>query len=189
MTINYNALARDIFEQNKAMGWWDDMDRCIYQCLQLVITEIAEATEGERKNLMDDHLPHRKMGEVELADAMIRMLDLGGRYGWEYEADDHMFEMILGSYNSFLALPIGGKHFLLSAMVSALGTDYKHQRQSRIETFYSAFLYLVAKTAQFQGYDLEGAIHEKLAYNRTRHDHSREARAAEGGKAFKESKQ
>jgi len=28
-----------------------------------------------------------------------------------------------------------------------------------------------------------------MDYNRTRHDHSREARAAEGGKAFKESKQ
>lgn len=60
------------------------MNRCIYQTLQLVVTEIAEATEGERKNLMDDHLPHRKMGEVELADALIRLLDMAGRYGWEY---------------------------------------------------------------------------------------------------------
>lgn len=34
--------------------------------------------EGMRKNLMDDHLPHRKMVEVELADAMIRILDYCG---------------------------------------------------------------------------------------------------------------
>lgn len=32
--------------------------------------------------------------------------------------------------------------------------------------------------------DLAGAIAEKLAYNAQRHDHTREARAAEGGKSF-----
>ena len=33
---------------------------------------------GHRKNLMDDKLPHRKMLEVEIADAIIRLFDLGG---------------------------------------------------------------------------------------------------------------
>ncbi|UPW35901.1 nucleoside triphosphate pyrophosphohydrolase domain-containing protein [Pseudomonas phage EM] len=41
----------------------------------LIVSEIAEATEGCRKGLMDDHLPHRKMEEVEMADAIIRILD------------------------------------------------------------------------------------------------------------------
>ena len=36
----------------------------------LIVSEIAEAMEGERKDLMDDKLPHRKMAEVELADAL-----------------------------------------------------------------------------------------------------------------------
>lgn len=49
--------------------------------LMLVVTELAEACEGHRKNLMDDHLPHRKMVEVELADAVIRIMDLAGGYG------------------------------------------------------------------------------------------------------------
>jgi len=39
---------------------------------------IAEAKEGHRKNLVDDHLPHRGMIEVELADAVIRIADLCG---------------------------------------------------------------------------------------------------------------
>ena len=34
--------------------------------------------EGARKDLMDDKLPHRKMVEVELADAVIRIADLCG---------------------------------------------------------------------------------------------------------------
>ena len=79
-----NKLAKKIFDHNVEAGWWDNMDRCLFQTLQLVSTELAEATEGERKDLMDDKLPHRKMGEVELADAMIRLLDLAGRYDWKY---------------------------------------------------------------------------------------------------------
>lgn len=34
------------------------------------------------------------------------------------------------------------------------------------------------------GFDLDGAVREKLEYNRTRHDHKPEVRAAEGGKKF-----
>jgi hypothetical protein len=39
--------------------------------------------EGDRKNLMDDKLPHRPMREVELADAVIRIFDLAGAYGMD----------------------------------------------------------------------------------------------------------
>jgi NTP pyrophosphatase (non-canonical NTP hydrolase) len=46
----------------------------------LIHSEITEAFEGERKNLMDDHLPHRKMVEVELADALIRIFDYAGEH-------------------------------------------------------------------------------------------------------------
>jgi len=86
--MDFNKLAVEIYEQNKAVGWWDNPDRCLYECLQLVSTEVAEATEAERKDLMDDHIPVRKGGEVELADALIRVLDLGGRLGMTYEEPD-----------------------------------------------------------------------------------------------------
>lgn len=66
-----NQYAKDIYAQNVARGWWDDPDRDVFQALQLVNTEIAEATEGDRKNLDDDHLPHRRMVEVELADGYL----------------------------------------------------------------------------------------------------------------------
>ena len=42
----------------------------------LIHSEISEAMEGARKGLMDNHLKHRSMMEVELADAIIRIFDL-----------------------------------------------------------------------------------------------------------------
>lgn len=50
----------------------------VVQKLCLSHSEVSEAMEGHRKNLMDDKLPHRKMIEVELADAVIRIMDLAG---------------------------------------------------------------------------------------------------------------
>lgn len=48
------------------------------QRLALIHSEISEALEGDRKDLMDDKLPHRRMQDVELADALIRIFDLAG---------------------------------------------------------------------------------------------------------------
>lgn len=65
-------------------GWYVDpktrepLVRNIGEMLALIHSEISEALEAHRKGLQDDHLPHRKGVEVELADAMIRILDLAG---------------------------------------------------------------------------------------------------------------
>lgn len=99
--------------------WWYDengrqLDRNRGELIALMHSELSEALEGVRKNLPDDHLPHRMAEEVELADLLIRVFDYAGAFGL----------------------------------------------------------------------DLEGAYREKLAYNATRADHRREARAKAGGKKF-----
>ena len=64
--------------------WWLDLEtgepkeRNVPEMLMLIVSELAEAMEGHRKGLQDDKLPHRSMLEVELADALIRLLDLAG---------------------------------------------------------------------------------------------------------------
>lgn len=82
-------LQRFCYERAKATGWHNDRitgeprtpeqnNELFPTRLMLIVSELAEAMEGHRKNLMDDKLPHRKMAEVELADALIRICDLAG---------------------------------------------------------------------------------------------------------------
>lgn len=69
----------------KEGGWWHDLEtgepkeRNSGELLMLMVSEIAEAMEGNRKNLFDDHLPCYRMETVEIADLLIRAFDyIGG---------------------------------------------------------------------------------------------------------------
>jgi hypothetical protein len=67
-------------------GWYHDprtggeIERNMGEIFALIHSEISEALEGHRKNLMDDKLPHRRMVPVELFDAVIRIFDTIGMY-------------------------------------------------------------------------------------------------------------
>jgi len=107
-TLLINNLCEDVHESNK--NWWVDLEsglplkRNVPEMLMLVVSELAEAMEGHRKNLKDDKLPWRSMLEVELADALIRIfdmaagleLDLGGAFVekmiFNAQREDHKLE-------------------------------------------------------------------------------------------------
>lgn len=80
-----NDLVSYFHGKSTANGWWSEADKAnplvAPAKLMLIVSEIAEAMEGHRKGLQDDKLPHRKMIEVELGDALIRICDLAGHLG------------------------------------------------------------------------------------------------------------
>ena len=76
-----------------ASGWWTDTKTgeslkvdaphlapkyFVSNKLCLTHSELSEAMEGDRKNLMDDKLPQYRMLDVESGDAIIRLMDLAG---------------------------------------------------------------------------------------------------------------
>jgi NTP pyrophosphatase (non-canonical NTP hydrolase) len=85
-----NEFARICHAANQT--WWHDpatgerLQRNKGELLMLIVSEISEAMEGERKDLMDDKLPHRKMAEVELVDALIRIFDYAAAFGYDLGA-------------------------------------------------------------------------------------------------------
>jgi len=103
-----------------AGGWWKDprtgerIQRNTGEMLMLITSEIAEAMEGHRKNLMDDKLPHRKMFEVELADAVIRIFDLAGSEGFDLGAaiaEKITFNLDRPDHKPEARLAAGGKSY------------------------------------------------------------------------------
>lgn len=87
--MNLNDYANLCHEANKK--WWQDpetgepIERNKGEQIALIHSELSEALEGVRKDLMDDKLPHRKMEEVELADTLIRIFDYSKGHGLDLE--------------------------------------------------------------------------------------------------------
>lgn len=96
MKLAINELRDDCFNACFKAGWHTDIetgelkDRNKAEMICLMHSELSEAMEGERKDLMDEHLPHRPMAEVEMADTIIRIMDYCGR--WNYDIGGAIIE-------------------------------------------------------------------------------------------------
>lgn len=95
LTLDLNSLAALLHKTNIDKGFYEEyinirqtlvdnnrelaagFDRIFFaQRVALIHSEVSEALEGNRKAVMDDHLPHRKMEDVEIVDAIYRLLDV-----------------------------------------------------------------------------------------------------------------
>lgn len=87
--MNLNDYAKQCHDDN--IKWWQDMrtgeplKRNKGELIALMHSELSECLEGERKDLMDDKLPHRRMPEVELVDTLIRIFDYAGAFGYDLQ--------------------------------------------------------------------------------------------------------
>lgn len=180
MNINFEGtletLAKEIHAFNVDKGWWDDYpvktDR-FDTAMMLVTSELSESMEGCRKNLMDDKVPQYRMFDVELADAMIRLLDLAGAYEIE----------TFGRSSAVDTEPLidSTQPEQLWHIVKMLG--YTTVMRSESSAIHFGVL-LVQAVANHNDIDLKSIIKAKMEFNNVRPDHLRENRAKENGKKF-----
>jgi hypothetical protein len=207
ITAEYvDGLVAECHGASKKGGWWSDLatgeplKRNKGETLALIHTEIGEAYRGRQANAMDDHLPHRKSEEVELADTVIRICDYIG--GWNLEGftnkvmyavskpkPDHWAWILSWARPSDHEGHQKAIAFNSSYHRFRLYVDYtvEHARKSRSvgeEEALSILFVELHDWAEASGYDLAAAIKDKLAYNAQRADHKVENRTKDGGKAF-----
>lgn len=173
---NLNEVARRVHQAN--IKWWQNIDtgepiqRNQSELCALVMSELSEALEGERKDLMDDKLTHRKMAEVEMADAYIRLMDYSAGFD---------IPLIRMNPNQPGLIPNNKGEAIFCIMKTvALISDPDRDQTDVISFTLAQITGYCAK----HGYDLRMAFIEKMAYNATREDHTHEARKIAGGKQF-----
>jgi len=76
----WNHMQKQVHESCVEKGFWEggSGNRNVGEALALIHSEISEGLEGHRKGLMDEHCAGFTSLEVELGDAIIRIMDLAG---------------------------------------------------------------------------------------------------------------
>lgn len=168
-----NTLSKEVFEANRAKGF-HDVEVSNETLLMLVITELSEAVEADRKgkranigcfNVFSDY--NRPAGDAfsfestikdtiedELADAVIRLLDLAGLRGC-----DHLKDLLLS--------PTVSEKKNFPDNIFAICTDliyYKYTISERI----SFSLLNIEYLCKLLSIDLWQHVELKLKYNQTR---------------------
>jgi hypothetical protein len=172
-------MALEVHAENVSAGWWDDPNRDLDLVIMLILSELSEALEGERKNLNDDKLPHLPMFSVELADAVIRALDLLGYYLISNPKPDWKPQNIRLNPPS---LSVNYRSSSLLGPIKMLLSD--SEGMLPIDKVYNFIMLLIGLSNQWD-IPLFSVIEQKRAFNRIRLDHKRETRQSDpNGKKF-----
>ena len=160
-----------IYAQNVEKGWHDD-ERSFAQFACLFHSEVSEGVEGLRKILMDTHLKDLPMLVVEMADVYIRILDYTGSKGIGW--DDGITEWRVTDDRP---TDLANLHACLSEAWLQRGNLFQNYQLQRAAI-------LAWRIVEAEGHDMAAIVDAKLAYNKTRPDHMKAARDADGGKKW-----
>lgn len=86
MSLNtaWHTLQADVHDLAKSKGWYDHGERNLGELIALCHSELSEALEALRHgNPQSEHISGYSQAEEELADVVIRLMDMAAYQGWD----------------------------------------------------------------------------------------------------------
>lgn len=173
--MDLNQYAGHIHELN--LKWWTNADGTPKELdkgerFMLMVSELAEAMEGDRKSLADDKLPQYPMIWVELADCVIRVMDSGYVYGWDFNIEGYDAVVLINFPKT-----VGASLFNIVDQLVQLATDELNHNNIVASQWAKGIVVNCEKLASELGCpDFWQVVYEKLVFNWTRADHAHENR-------------
>lgn len=162
--IKWDAYAQRIHNNAVEKGFWPPEGRNFGEMICLVHSEIAEAYEAALDRLPDDKLCMYSGFSVEIADAIIRLLDTGHSRGISFQTGLYVAGMDTVSPYASLEQDLMQVHTKLSL---ALEADRKDRRLNANAAIISAVALLLSISAKY-GIDIVAIIEAKMSYNASR---------------------
>ncbi len=176
--IDFEALANDI-HQNACKHGWHEQKHDVSHFVMMIVSELGECVNAERKGKYADRLMFEKnfdtpqinpeghwkfcfetfikdTVEDELADSVIRMLDLAKDQDFNIEYSDDEFKDVMDKKDGFEELPMFTSKIFVLVLALTYGSNL------RLAILLSFVL------AQHLGIDLLWYIEQKMKYNEMR---------------------
>lgn len=173
-----NLYAAHIHDLN--LKWWmnadgspKDLDKG--ERFMLMVSELAEGMEGDRKSLMDDHLPQYPMIWVELADCVIRVMDSGHVYGWKFNIYNHHIDLIEHPQT------VGAKLLNIVCHLTNLACFELYKTGPTSLTASTVIVRCRMLAIELGCTDFWTVVYDKLVFNTQRPDHKHENRQGQVG--------